>query len=339
MTPRRVLSGRTNTRDKIGVVVIRSQGEENRYAAITCRSRNLGDDIQTIAALQYLSAAPKLLDRDRLDRVRCSIGTTYRTIMNGWFMYDPHHWPPAQCIEPLVISFHLTRNTGGLNKTGVSPLPHLLQGANREWFREITAKRIIGTRDLVTLEAFHGAGIDAEFSGCLTLTLQVPRQNVTDRILSIMYKANQAVTDKLRELTKIPVDDLKPVMPKRRIPGLAPRTKDKLQAARELLQRYSNAHAVVTDRLHVALPCLAAGTPVLFVHTDLADPRFGGLIDHVRAITPEDFLAGRFDFNFERPPANSDTWKPMAQRLRARCEQFVRESVVDRAPLSTHLGA
>jgi len=242
-------------------------------------------------------------------------------------MYDPHRWPPAPCIDPLVVSIHLSRNTGSVKRPGVSPLRELLTGANLEWFREITMKRKIGTRDHPTLDAFQSAGIDAEFSGCLTLTLQVPRDRVSDRILSIVYRANQAVTHKLREITTMPVDELKPVMPKRRIRWLQPRTPDKLEAAQKLLHRYANAHAVVTDRLHVALPCLASGTPVLFVHSDLEDPRFGGLIDHVQAVTPDDFLAGRFDFDFDNPPANATTWQPMAQRLRDRCNVFVRESL------------
>jgi hypothetical protein len=239
-------------------------------------------------------------------------------------MYDPHHWPPAHCIDPLVISFHLTKRIAGLNKKGVSPLGHLLQGQNLEWFRESSARRRIGTRDLATLEAFHEVGVDAEFSGCLTLTLDLPRTNIVERILAIT--ASQEVANKLREITKVPVDMLRPVMPKNRITRLPIRTASKLRAATDLLQRYSSAYAVVTDRLHVAMPCLAGGTPVLFVHPNLDDPRFGGLIDHVQAITPADFLAGRFDFNFENPPPNAVSWRPIASRLRTRCEEFVRES-------------
>ncbi len=145
--------------------------------------------------------------------------------------------------------------------------------------------------------------------------------NIPERINRLEEVANN-----LREITKVPVDMLRPVMPKNRITRLPIRTASKLCNATDLLQRYSSAYAVVTDRLHVAMPCLAAGTPVLFVHPNLDDPRFGGLIDHVQAITPADFLAGRFDFNFENPPPNAVSWCPIASRLRTRCEEFVQES-------------
>ena len=63
---------------------------------------------------------------------------------------------------------------------------------------------------------------------------------------------------------------------------------DKMQYARHLIQKYANAKLVVTSRLHCALPCIATGTPTIFINSDKLENgysrsgstgRFDGLID------------------------------------------------------------
>ena len=55
-------------------------------------------------------------------------------------------------------------------------------------------------------------------------------------------------------------------LPVERIP--APEARFKL--AEQLLERLARARLVITSRIHVALPCIAMGTPVIFVDSDLA---------------------------------------------------------------------
>jgi hypothetical protein len=69
---------------------------------------------------------------------------------------------------------------------------------------------------------------------------------------------------------------------------------EKLQLAADLVKIYTGASLVVTSRIHCALPCLAIGTPSLFVHSNGAghvrDPgRFGGLIDLFNVLKFKDF--------------------------------------------------
>ena len=67
---------------------------------------------------------------------------------------------------------------------------------------------------------------------------------------------------------------------------------DKLKLAGDLVQTYADARLVITSRIHCALPCLAVGTPSIFIHTNgvghVRDPgRFDGLLDLFNVITFE----------------------------------------------------
>ena len=79
---------------------------------------------------------------------------------------------------------------------------------------------------------------------------------------------------------------------------LIPQTKfkdndDKMQLARDLVNKYANAKLVITSRLHCALPCVATETPVVFVnaekleegaHRNNSNGRFEGLTDFMNTL-------------------------------------------------------
>jgi len=68
-------------------------------------SRNVGDEVQTLAALQYLPQVDHWLDRDLLERYR-ELGKVF-LICNGWFKFRPREgWPPPENLKPLLISFY-----------------------------------------------------------------------------------------------------------------------------------------------------------------------------------------------------------------------------------------
>jgi len=56
--------------------------------------------------------------------------------------------------------------------------------------------------------------------------------------------------------------------------------------ADQLLRRYQDAKLVVTSRLHCALPCLAMGTPVVYVDVGVSKERlrFAGLAEFINTI-------------------------------------------------------
>ena len=273
--------------------------------------------MQTLAAARCANVRVKMLDRDRLDRVWRFSGS-YRTIMNGWYMYDPAAWPPSPRIDPLFISFHLSNRVGRRSKEKLRAREHLLFGENLEYFRRHSQIRGIGVRDYSTLRAFNDAGIDAYFSGCLTLTLTPRNLGIRSETIIAVDLDPEAI-ERLRQRSAVPVSELTHTIPRRMS------VKSRMRRLNELLGIYETAAVVVTSRLHVALPCVALGTPVLFIHKNLDDPRFGGLIDHVHSASRANFLSARYDYDLNMPPRNFEGWKPMANDLKRRVEAFVSE--------------
>lgn len=85
-----------------------------------------------------------------------------------------------------------------------------------------------------------------------------------------------------------------------------------------MLWRYRQAKLVITTRIHVALPCVARGVPVIFVQhhgiNEQGDVRTDGLTQLFHVLNLE--TQGESDaqiwinnFNFEHPPPNPNLSK------------------------------
>src|SRR5690606_18057865 len=79
-------------------------------------------------------------------------------ILNGWFMHQPMNWPPSEHIHPLFISFHMNR-------------PYISKMLTDKALAYMMKQGPIGCRDHYTAKVLQDHGIDAYYSGCLTLTL------------------------------------------------------------------------------------------------------------------------------------------------------------------------
>jgi hypothetical protein len=95
--------------------------------------------------------------------------------------------------------------------------------------------------------------------------------------------------------------------------------------AGHLLQCYAQARAVLTTRLHCALPCLALGTPVLLIETARDSYRFDGLRDLLWHTTEQELLRGNFQYDLRDPPPNKEDWRKLREPLVSRCQAFVRD--------------
>ncbi|MCP9791133.1 polysaccharide pyruvyl transferase family protein [Vulcanococcus limneticus Candia 3F8] len=117
---------------------------------------NIGDYIQALASAQFISRLDGFIDRD--EELKDYDGIPCNVIMNGWYMHSPKNWPPSELINPLFLSFHI--NSGASKE--------LLSASSIAYLK---SHQPIGCRDLNTLELLMGNGVEAYFSGCLTLTL------------------------------------------------------------------------------------------------------------------------------------------------------------------------
>lgn len=229
------------------------------YAVIATCSDNLGDDIQTLAAMHFLrkkGIRPAfVMDRERLSAYA---GPACKVVMNGWFMHDLAFFPPPPHVTPVFVSFHCANEE--------------LIARHVPYFQ---AHQPIGCRDLHTKALFDKYGVEAYFTGCLTLTFDPGPSERTGRY-----------TVDVNTCPYIPAVDVDlsslggHVLVHHDIHDLSVKhsMRRRLAAAQALLDKYERAELVVTSRLHVALPCRAFRTPCIFLHAGLReDPRFTGL--------------------------------------------------------------
>lgn len=134
---------------KKGLLVYRSNPLSNVF--------NIGDYIQSLAAMQFIGCKDvEYLNREELDLYT---GEDIKLICNGWFMHSPYNWPPAPKIKPLFVAFHLNSSIKDIILSNEKNVLYLKK------------HEPIGCRDMYTVSLLKEKGIDAYFSGCLTLTL------------------------------------------------------------------------------------------------------------------------------------------------------------------------
>ena len=298
-------------------------------------SRNMGDEVQSIAAQKLLdNKEVQLLDRENLDSFKSD--DKVRLLCNGWFMHDGG-WPPSEDIDPYFISFHVAKFPSARQK--------LIRPELADYYKKFEP---IGCRDHATKRLFESIGVEAYYSGCVTLTLpkyEGERNNdivvadlfydglldesyankVVKKLIPKKYHDRVKMTTHTRENRDLPIEQ-------------------KMEEAQELLDIYAKASMVVTSRIHCALPCLAMGTPVFFLDFGYARKkdkfRFEGIINLFHTVRP--FLPlhenlwyekiirktglHRLYFPFikplkidwENPPANKPDYQPIAEKIRER---------------------
>lgn len=316
---------------------------------------NIGDHIQSCAAEQFLPNVNFYVERDALDK---PIEEAAKIIMNGWFTDAPENWPPNPNLIPLFISFHLQPS---------SALVILNKKENIDYLKKHAP---IGCRDYNTLQLLQDKGIDSYYSFCLTTTLDEKfksKKRTNDIILvDLLYSYDKSILRKLnfvQVIKKLPFSKIKKLkgyfIPKAQVSHYLPKkiinnsikldhyvsasqTNEELYAtAKSYLSKYATAKLVITSRIHCALPCLALGTPVLFLMEGLTDEgqhmsRFRGVLDHMNILTnqnKEEFekhfgkkmnVYKPEDIDWDNPPTNPDSFKSLSESLKEKCKDFVK---------------
>lgn len=275
---------------------------------------NLGDYIQSLAAKQFLPHVDCYTNRERLDDYA---GPEAKVIMNGWFMRHTEHWPPSSKIIPLFTSFHLNskRAEKMLDENGIDYLKR---------------HEPIGCRDNTTLALLKAKGIDAYLSSCLTLTLGGSYHHCLGEgiyFVDVLFKyptwksvfksfnsfqksvgnGNLLLLGKRKKLLRKIFGDTIIQQAKEITHHYSseafPTEESRFELADNILKQYEKAKLVVTSRIHCALPCLAMGTPVVFVEGGFENPssqcRLDGISDLFNRIKifPQGNYAADFDLN------------------------------------------
>ncbi|WP_190883035.1 polysaccharide pyruvyl transferase family protein [Planktothricoides raciborskii] len=315
--------------------------------------------VQTLAALQFLPHVDYYVERRRQDTNHYAKLPKSFCIMNGW--YSTGMLPPNDNIIPFYISIHISK-------------PDVLTSAVVDHFKQ---HQPIGCRDSSTLALLQSKGIEAYYSGCLTLTFPTNRQkrlegiylvdidegglelipdDIKQRAVTIYYGTSRKLVDiVMRDQGKF----IRPLMARKfdraiellreslELPkvffdpeytSLYPKNwteKDftnllHLFKARSLLNLYRNASLVITNRLHCASPCIALGTPVVFIPRQKLWAEFGSeRFEVIQPYIPLNMSGSKSKIDWNPRPTNVDNHKlfltMICQKAVEMCENPLKE--------------
>ena len=261
-------------------------------------------------------------------------------IANGWFNHDKQNFLFSPYINPLLISMHFSQNDL-ITDSGYT----FLKGYAKEYLEKYGP---IGCRDHNTENVLKELGYKTYFSSCLTLTLNtIGKKNEKDYICAVDLKPE--VLEHLRKITKSEIkevthwllfDDKTPY--DKRVKIIEEYTdknfddrneyvkknsnlsfEQRMKNVEKTLTLYQNAKLVITDRIHVALPCLALNTPVLFIYYDRNADRVATFRDFLVNCTEDEFLKYKSDnLIFE----NKKVYLKYREELIKKCKTFLEKN-------------
>lgn len=313
--------------------------KNNKYGIILYRDTvNLGDDIQTYAAYKLLPKVDYEIDREEISYFVPKKAEKIKVIMNGWFNHDKTKFLIPPYIDPLYISMHFSENDLVL-----VPGYTFLTG----YAKEIMNKNKIGCRDKTTLKVLKELGYSkAYFSSCLTTTINpIGKKEEKDYIVAvdmnpkivkhlkeitdykiietshwIFLKKNISYEEKIKKIKEY--EKLSPEERKKWVEDHAKLSlKDRMKIVEEQLKLYQNAKMVITDRIHVALPCLGLKTNVLLIYYDYNKDRIETFKEFLSNTTEDEFLKMTKEELFK--VKNSNKYVKYREKIISEVEEFL----------------
>ncbi|MGU7877016.1 polysaccharide pyruvyl transferase family protein [Streptococcus suis] len=274
-----------------------------KYTLFDYNTQNIGDEIQSIAARQFLPRVDYYVNRDYINYFKPDTEEEIKLIMNGWYSHRPDNFPITNPqINPLLISMYVADHVK----------PMFSSPENIEFFKK---HQPVGGRSIDTSDFLTSIGVESYYSGCMTLTLQ-KEVSVQKRDFILAVNVPDEVYHKIKKQTDRPVIRLHPYVSHRFMS-----TDRKMKLAQYFLYLYQSAHSVITTRLHATLPCLALETSVLILEEPGFDEsRFYSLRELAHHMTIQEFLTSEYDINTPLP--NPTTYLKLREDLEKRCLQF-----------------
>lgn len=283
------------------------------FAAMRSVTNNVGEEVQWLAAERFLPRIDMLANKERmtdLNPIKCT-----KLIMNGFYTRRVKKFIPGNNVEPLLTSMHIWPECYGAFSKGK--------------IREFLVKYgPVGCRDEATHKFLESKGIPSYFSGCLSLTLQRnPAIQPNGYVVCVgLWDEEVAVIAKRTSRKVISINRLMPMIYSH---------ETRMNIARAFLALYQGAHCVITKMFHVAIPCLALGTPCLHVELNPQKRenhiwRFDGYLDLINHIPREKLMSGDFPWDFDKIlpsplPPNEEAqrkFKVLRDDLVEKCSSF-----------------
>lgn len=276
---------------------------------------NIGDDIQSYAAEQFLPKIDYMIDRESLEKFSPNKKEWVSVIMNAWYIHDGLNFNFSPYIRPLFVSMHLKYFE---TYRGTTIGSDYINNPVKKKFLKYSP---IGVRDMHTKKILDKLDIPNYFSGCLTLTLNkfkdVKKGNyivtvglIEEEIEYIKKNTNQKVINIIQDIPKGSLNEL--TWDKRR------------ENVEKILKTYQGASMVITSKLHCSLPCLALEVPVLLLYDSESQDiknRIGAYKKYLNHIDRKKFLNTKIDFNNIRE--NPKEYLKLRKELIIKCKTFI----------------
>jgi hypothetical protein len=256
--------------------------------------------IQCIAAENIYSKAgvksAELLKINR-DEINFYNGIECNLLMQAWFgdYSRVRHLPWSDKISPIFLGFHLS----SINHTRE-------RFVEEEIYLKMKPYMPIGCRDRGTMKFLRNLGVDAYFSGCLTLTFDKRENEPKNGKIFTVDVAPRVLKRLPKYITDSADDTISHFYYWSHYPVSDEGAKEFENAGRAILNRYRNeAKLVITSKIHAAMPCVAMGIPVVFITDTPKNERF----DVLQGILP---IYSHHDIkyvDFSPAPADIDVLK------------------------------
>lgn len=274
-----------------------------KYLHTTSRTGNLGDNVQSIAAIHTLQEVGVRQDeigyvnRDDLS-LRRSTDEHGIFVTQGWFGCMPGQKSlplPDGNLTPLYFGFHINEGSW-----------HLLRN-NDQFAKSLRKHEPIGCRDIGTRDFLRSLGVRAYFSRCLTLNFRARKTYPRDEKVFVVdpgFDISRHIPEKLWGRVTSYSQVNYAALP-RELSGNWPMTDDDVEAvdatARARLEQWEKeATLMITGRIHVAMPCAAMGIPVIFCFEKEHDSRASVIKEILPIFGAKN--ASSIDWNVSAPP-------------------------------------
>lgn len=266
---------------------------------------NLGDDLQTLAAMRLLPRVDCVLDGEQLDNPIPGIAAEDRviTLLSGNVFRKIHRWPPEKHIVPVCVGMHFSQES----VWGV-PLSEL-DGEGLAWLKQFTP---IGCRDHSTRELLRKLGLPVEMTACLTLTLASDAEKPQEKYICCVD-----VPDEVESVLRQTAQDVDVRIMTHQRRGYEMDFDRRMQHAQWMVDTYAGAQLLITRRLHAAMAGVALGVPTLLLYnSDYEDvTRFAPMDQMIRHMPVDEFVEtvrrGGFAGAWENP-ACVQMWRERA---------------------------
>lgn len=287
-----------------------------KYAIIVFKdSINIGDDIQSYAAMKQLPKVDYFIEREHMNEFIPEDKKKVKTLISGWYIHNRYRFPPSPYIIPFFTSCHFSSLDD-------------MYGVTTEYMEDYAAEYMkryepIGCRDKVTETLLSNNGIKTYRSHCLTLT--IPKiEGVKKEKKIILVDVSEKIKEKVKETYDGEIKEITHSLDKNKNSKLS--YEKRMNNVENLLKEYQGAEMVITTRLHCALPNLALEVPVLLIYDDdnydvvsrIGD--FRKLLDYC---SEEEFLQGGLEKYFIKTPKKKHL--KIRNDLINRIQQFINE--------------